>query len=181
MRRKDIQGYEGLYYVTDTGEVWSYDREYTLPVNGTTHIRLGRLLKQQLSTGYPTAFLCKEGIMQQYKVHRLVAIHFIENPKNLPWINHIDGNKKNPNYTNLEWVTPKQNTAHAISTGLQDRMVPFKFGTNHYLSKLTSDDVRSIRNLKQEGLSDRDIAKKFNVTRNCITQIIKKQTWKHVL
>lgn len=180
MRRKDIKGYEGLYYVTDTGEVWSYDREYTLPINGTTHIRLGRLLKQHKACGYPFVALCKDGIVKQYKVHRLVAIHFIENPNNLPYINHIDCNKTNAHYTNLEWVTPKQNTAHAILNGLHPELI-VKFGINHYLSKITSDDVRLIRKLKKDGLSDRDIAKKFNVTRNCITQVIKKQTWKHVL
>lgn len=61
--------------------------------------------------------LCK---MKQVKVHRLVAIHFIPNPNNLPQVNHRDGNKLNPHKDNLEWCTAKQNIAHACANGLRD-------------------------------------------------------------
>ena len=53
-----------------------------------------------------------------YRSHRIVALTFLENPENKPIVNHIDGDKKNCNLSNLEWVTYKENAEHAVKTGL---------------------------------------------------------------
>lgn len=60
------------------------------------------------NTGYRMYNLTINGEKKYYSAHRLVAIHFIPNPDNLPVVNHIDGNKLNNNVTNLEWATQSE-------------------------------------------------------------------------
>lgn len=101
---KDISGYEGLYSVSDTGLV-------------KTHI-YNKILKPIIQLGYESVVLYRNKKCKAFKVHRLVAMAFIPNPNNLSQVNHIDGNKRNNNVSNLEWCTAKQNTHHAINKGL---------------------------------------------------------------
>lgn len=67
---------------------------------------------------YESVNLMYNGKTKSFKVHRLVALAFILNPENKPYVNHIDGNKMNNNLENLEWVTPQENVDHAIKIGL---------------------------------------------------------------
>lgn len=69
--------------------------------------------------GYVGIKLCNKGKKFHLSIHRLVALHFIDNPNNYPEVNHKDGNKKNNHFTNLEWVTSSQNQKHAFKLGLQ--------------------------------------------------------------
>ena len=94
---KDKKDYEGHYQVSNCGRVKS--------------IKFGkeRILKQNIRCGYYYVNLYKNNIKKQYPVHRLVAEAFIDNPNNLPQVNHKDENKTNNNVDNLEWCNSKYN------------------------------------------------------------------------
>jgi hypothetical protein len=79
-----------------------------------------QIVKQHYNAfGYCTVYLSQESKRKNFLVHRLVGFAWIDNLESKPHINHIDGNKKNNNVSNLEWVTPKENSRHAITTGLK--------------------------------------------------------------
>ena len=106
---KDVIGYEGLYKVNEYGDVYSVPRVVQC---GRAYRKVGGiLLKQQTDiNGYKTVNLSNgKGDRRPKKVHRLVAMAFIENPKNLPCINHKDENKENNYFENLEWCSVEYN------------------------------------------------------------------------
>lgn len=117
---KDIQGYEGLYQISNMGRVKSLERTRNMNLPGhkkPAPVR-ERILKFGQSQGYQAVTLAKCGVNRKIRVHKLVALAFVPNPDRKPEINHKDGNKHNNIAENLEWVTPKENIRHAINTGL---------------------------------------------------------------
>lgn len=106
---KDIKDYEGFYQVSNLGNVKSLKRN-------TAH---ERILKPKVDKGgYLCVNLTKNGIVKTYKIHRLVGLTFIPNPKNKYSINHINGNKTDNRVENLEWATYKEQVVHAVKMGL---------------------------------------------------------------
>lgn len=109
-----VDGYDGLYEVSDRGAVYS--------------VRSGKELKQWMlrnkngRTDYCVS-LCKDGKKQNMLVARLVAIAFIPNPNDLPQVNHIDGDNHNNNVENLEWISNRDNTIHAYKNHLRKRKI----------------------------------------------------------
>jgi len=82
--------------------------------------KTGKILKANPGHfGYLRARIYNENGVWCVGVHRLVAMHFIPNDQNKPHVNHIDGNKKNNNVSNLEWATPSENMRHAYDTGIK--------------------------------------------------------------
>ena len=120
--RKDIDGYEGYYQVSNLGRVKSIDRkiEYKRHKNKTTmKIRKSKILNLvKTKNGYIRAPLSKKCKTKLHFVHRLVAQAFIPNTNNLREVNHIDCNKENNCVDNLEWVSSKENKIHAIKNHL---------------------------------------------------------------
>lgn len=100
---KDIEGYEGLYQISNMGSVKSLG-------NGNSNNSKEKILKPTKDKkGYLTVDLYKQGKRKIYKVHRLVAQKFIENPNNLPQVNHKDEDKTNNQVNNLEWCDCQYN------------------------------------------------------------------------
>jgi hypothetical protein len=102
---KDIEGYGGMFQVSNKGRIKSYLGSNT---------GLIRSVKNKLGT-YLSIVLCGNGLpTKSVKVHRLVANAFIPNHENKPEVNHKDGNKQNNAVENLEWVTRSENVQHAV-------------------------------------------------------------------
>lgn len=119
---KDVKDYEGYYQVSNLGRVRSLDR-YIKQKNRYKK-QINRFIKGKLLTsskdcnGYIHIILYKNKKYKIFRVHQLVAQTFIINPKNLPEVNHIDGNKENNCVDNLEWITRTENRLHAYRIGL---------------------------------------------------------------
>ena len=108
--------------------------------------------------------------------HRLVAMAFILNLENKPFVNHIDGNKQNNNISNLEWCTSKENVNHAYKNKL---MNPVQIEKS-WCAKLNNDSVIEIR--KTIGIStNNEMAIKYNVSRGAVNLVRTNKTWKHLL
>lgn len=103
-------------------------------------------------------------------VHRLIALTFIENPNNLPEVNHKDGNKSNNHVDNLEWCTPSENGKHAHKMGLSY----VYYGESHPCAKLTNEQVHQIRKMyNEEHISQQKIADFFSVSQITVSRIIR--------
>lgn len=136
---RDIEGYEGLYRVSNMGRVRG---------------RGSCIKPSKTKKGYLRVELWKGNARHSARIHRLVASAFVPNPHGKPDVNHIDGNKQNNRASNLEWVTPKENNAHAESNGLvcrpsiavvMDELVSFKsINACARSTGIASKDIREV-------------------------------------
>lgn len=176
---KDINGYEGIYQISNLGNLKSLDRECYNSRYGSFK-REGGLMKTPLnSDGYPYCTLSKNGVPRTYKVHRLVAEAFISKDDQKKFVNHKDGIKSNNKVSNLEWCTHSENIKHAFEIGLNKS----KNGEDHYRAKLTKKDVLEIRKIfndPQNNLTKKEVAKKYGVTDVSISYIVLRKTWKDI-
>lgn len=120
MKWLPVKDFEGLYEVSECGQVRSVDRK-VLGRDGKTYPYKGKVISQNpnKNTSYYTCCLCKDNEQYTFLSHRLVCEAFHDNPDNKPEVNHKDGNRQNNLASNLEWVTRVENLRHAIDTGLR--------------------------------------------------------------
>ena len=112
---KDIKGYEGLYQVSNLGRIKSLDK-VIIRKDGIEYIKRGTILKPSTNTGgYLQIGLSKNGIRKLFRIHRLVAIAFIPNPHNKPFIDHINTIKTDNKVENLRWVTREENANNPLT------------------------------------------------------------------
>lgn len=110
---KDIEGFEGLYQVSNMGNIKSFHKFYK-NFKKPKKVKNIKILKQYKDRkGYMTTQLSKKGFRYTVKVHRIVAMAFIPNPCSKQQVNHINCDKMDNNVNNLEWVTNDENKKHA--------------------------------------------------------------------
>lgn len=163
---RPVVGYESHYEVSNAGRV-----RRTAVANGATvgKVRSAALLK----IGYYAVGLSRDNKRRTMYVHDLVASAFLGPRPTKFQVNHIDGDKKNNEVANLEYVSHRENARHAARTGL------IGCGEKNYAAKLTSDDVRTIRSVKGKR-TIRDLAKQFGVSDSIICEVQNGLRWKHV-
>ena len=177
----DCPGYEGLYWVSNNGRIKTQNWKNT----GRESI----LRPITCRKGYLNVGLQKDGKLKSHKLHRLIALAFVPKIEGKDQVNHIDGDKQNNHISNLEWVTPKENTRHAIDHGLFHFQTPeksinkvIKRGELNGLSILTDQKVREIRRkFKPRVYTRKKLALEYGVTENCIKDVVMGKSWKHVL
>lgn len=150
---------------------------YEISKEGVIRNKITKKIKSQYvgSTGYYMCTLTKDKRSRPQRVHRLLAELFIPNPDNELFVNHIDGNKLNNSISNLEWCSHSHNMKHAFRIELVNNT-----GEKNGMSKLNEEDVKEIKKLLSEKVSQYKIAKLFNVSRSAILKINLNKTWNHV-
>ena len=116
---RDIKGYEGYYQISNLGRAKSLPRDV-----GSNRCKKEIIMKTSLDKdGYENLVLRKDGKQKHFRVNRLVAEAFLENPNNYPQVNHKDEDKTNNNVNNLEWCSPKYNINYGSRTEKASRKV----------------------------------------------------------
>ena len=136
---KDVVGFEGMYQVSESGKIYSTPRTDRMgrPQGGTI------VTPKTNNRGYWQIRLNKDGITHYRLLHRVVAEAFIPNNRNFPQVNHIDENKSNNHFENLEWCTNLYNRHHG--TGIK------RMAKNHDYKKLARINGKRVQQCKIDG------------------------------
>lgn len=153
---KDIEGYEGMYKISNLSRVKSYRR-------GSI-----KIMRQTVNaSGYHIVELARNNERRSFRVHRLLAQAFIPNPDKKPVINHINGKKGDNSLNNLEWVTISENIHHAYITGLNPS------GEFRSSTKTSDSQVLFMRNLyRSENFLLRELSQLFGISESTACVLI---------
>lgn len=170
---RTIPGFEGMYEVSDQGQVRSIDRT-VIDSRGHQRRYRGQSMRQSDHySGYKLIRLCVDGKYTSTSVHALVAAAFIGPRPGDADVNHIDGHKANNRPSNLEYVSRKGNMEHARRTGLWENR-----GENNGQATATNDQVRQAIDLVAAGSTLREAADAVGVSRNVVSSAKTGSKWK---
>ena len=162
---KDIEGYEGLYQISDLGNVKSAYKH-----NGRSNI----ILKQYVDKdGYLKIILYKDNKYKNFFVHRVVASAFIPNKLNYPQINHINGIKTDNRVENLEWCNQSHNSKEAHRLGLQST----KREKNSQSKITTGEAIEIYYNGIAHSLTLSEIGAVYDITPSAVCHIMENRRW----
>lgn len=169
---KDVEGFEGIYQVSNCGNV------KRLPGQCGTAYRKERILSKSLThDGYEKVRLIHNEKDATKRVHRIVAEAFVPNPDGKETVNHIDGNKRNNFATNLEWMDRHEQLDHAYRLNLKTSIT----GEDNANAKLTKEQVDYIRQHYKKGSREFGsvaLAKRFDVSHRVILLVAKNESYK---
>lgn len=151
------------YAITKEGQIWSK--------------RFCRWLKSYKGTkGYLYIDLCKNKKRKSFRVHRLVLETFVGLCPDGMQCRHLNGNPSDNRLGNLCWGTPEENQHDRIRHGTKTRLQ----GEQHGRSKLTEQEVKEIWKLWWSNMTQKEIAKIYNVSGANISSIVNKKSWRHI-
>ena len=158
------------YEVSECGEVRRRENSHTA--------KAGRILKkrQNIQDYFRIGLNGDDGKIKDRFVHRLVALAFLGNPPTEKHqVGHNDGSKTNNHYTNLRWVTVKENSEDRIIHGTDCK------GDKNPKAKLSIEDVKRIREDYANGIKNiTQLSSQYNVTKTTISYAIKRKSWAHI-
>ena len=175
--------FKNLYHLSDTWRplyLQNMKTDYIISKNGNIfNIPRLHLMRPHISnSGYKVVkiSISEFNIFKNCFLHRLIAQTFIPNPDNLPFINHIDGNKQNNDIQNLEWCTPEHNVHEAIRLNL----IKPKYDDQHHASKLSSIEVENIIIEYLNGKDPKEIYRERGLDRNLVNRILRGVSYKKI-
>ena len=155
---KEIDGYNGDYLISNLGEV--YSKKYSDTPK--------KLVKMMGTDGYWKVSLSKNSKVKRCSIHRLVALAFVDNIENKATVDHIDNDRLNNRFDNLQWLSLAENSTKEIK--------------NLGRHRFTEDEIRWIREHYKAGCKQfgaKPLARKFGIDNHCIRNIVKNKyyTW----
>lgn len=151
---RDVIGFDGKYKVDEYGNVYSCHKK--------------RYVKPQIFNGYKRYTLSKGGRSVSMFSHRIVAEAYLKPIEGSNVVNHIDLNRLNNHYSNLEWCTPYQNYVHAVESGVAPKRV------------FSEEDIVKIYDMRERGIYIKHIAEHLGVTKWNVMDVLRGRTYKWV-